>query len=444
MLSVDEFIRKRKRDIIERWLVEARLAASSRGLERPELANIIPAYLDAVGASGAELGAFTGPRRKHIETLLASRIRLGFSVEEIVDEILLVGRCAQRVWDEAPSDRPAPNEIERLWLELHRAVAAVTEMFTKHMAEDEQSEKRYLRRLRGLASEGVQSGASPLGERMAEALELLKEGAGADSAALLLYDSKSKLLVRTAAVGMEAMERYAAALDPSSFAGQVAASEETTSLEDVTTTNLKIPEELRKSGIQSVLGVKLSARHRLVGVLFVGLCEKRPFTARDARRLEVLGEELALLLDNAALFADLTETVRALRSERELRERFVSVLAHDLRGPLSAGRLATDFLLSQREPSPAKQRELLQRVQRNIDRTDRMVGDLVDANRIHAGERLPLRLGDCDLAMIARAIVPELTAAYGDRFVLGGDEQVKGIWSADELRRSLGTSLSTQ
>jgi hypothetical protein len=40
----------------------------------------------------------------------------------------------------------------------------------------------------------------------------------------------------------------------------------------------------------------------------------------------------------------------------------------------------------------------------NIERTDHMVRGLLDANRIRAGERLPLRLDTCDLLSVAREV----------------------------------------
>jgi hypothetical protein len=42
----------------------------------------------------------------------------------------------------------------------------VTDLFGRHMAEDEQVEKHYLLRLRNLATEALQEGAVPLRERL--------------------------------------------------------------------------------------------------------------------------------------------------------------------------------------------------------------------------------------------------------------------------------------
>jgi signal transduction histidine kinase len=73
-----------------------------------------------------------------------------------------------------------------------------------------------------------------------------------------------------------------------------------------------------------------------------------------------------------------------------------------------------------------------------FDRVDHMIHDLLDANRIRAGERLPLRLATCDLVNLARRAVEEATTTYGDRFAVEtGADAVFGIWSEDELYRAL-------
>lgn len=439
MLTVAEFIVKHSGEILRCWFDEASRAASSRGLDRPQFTNIMPTYVSALAEAHSDLGDFPLKRRKHIESHLASRIRQGFLVEEIVDEILLVGRCVERTSDAElrPEERADPADCERLREELNRAAAAISDMFRKHMVEDEQDEKRYARLLRGIASDALQEGAEPLRSRLNQALALIMEGVGANSAALLLYRPASKDLVSVATVGIERMEEYVVGLDPSSLAGKVASRADATAVEDVATTQLAIPDGLRRSGIHSLVGIRLPAHRTLAGVLYVGLCEQRPFTAREVRRLEALGEHLTLHLDNASLVASLNEKMDALRVERELRERFVSVLAHDLRGPLSAVKMAASLLTmtpAGREPSLSEQAK---RISRNVDRADRMVRDLLDANRIHAGERLPLQLAECDLVAVARATIEELTEIHGARFVLTGDGDAFGVWSEEELRRSL-------
>jgi signal transduction histidine kinase len=48
-----------------------------------------------------------------------------------------------------------------------------------------------------------------------------------------------------------------------------------------------------------------------------------------------------------------------------------------------------------------------------------------------------LRLDACDLGAVADEVVAELSALHGERIVLKAEEQVRGIWSAEELRRAV-------
>jgi signal transduction histidine kinase len=66
-----------------------------------------------------------------------------------------------------------------------------------------------------------------------------------------------------------------------------------------------------------------------------------------------------------------------------------------------------------------------------------MVAVLVDAHRVRAGHRIPINVQDCDLSSLARQTVDDLRASHGDRFVLDADPVVRGMWSADQLRRTI-------
>jgi hypothetical protein len=278
MPSLAQIIRERHAEILQRWTTEAQRAAAARGLNRPEFQNIIPTYLHALAEAGDELGRFTGKRREHVESHLSSRLRQGFQLAEIVEEFALLGRCIAATWNSDGTEPPHHTEIEKLFEELHLTSAAVTETFTRHMMEDEQAEKKYLRLIQTVAQEALQNDAPALRERLKEVLRLVMEAMGAQSAALLLLNSATNNLELVASAGAadEELAHYVTSLHPSSFAGTVAAQEETVADLDAATTDLKISDELRRSGIHSLLGVRLPPRHRLVGVMYVGLTETRP------------------------------------------------------------------------------------------------------------------------------------------------------------------------
>lgn len=439
MSGVAEIIRGHHTEIIRRWTEEAQRAASARGLDRPEFQNVVPEYLTELAAAGKELGRFAGKRRAAVERHLSSRLRQGFQLAEIVEEFALLGRCIAATWGPGgTSEPPDPREIQSLFEELHLSSVAVTEMFTRHMMEDEQVEKHYLRLIQTVASEALQPRAPDLRARLKDVLALVMDAMGAQTAALVLYDPDSgRLEVATiAGAAQEEIERYVTSLEPVSLDGHDPARADARPVHEADTTELEVSEALRRNGIHSLLGIRLLPRHRLLGVMYVGLAATRVFTAREVRRLESLGDQLTLHLDNARLYAELREQIERLDSERELREQFVTVLAHDLRGPLAAAKMSAQLLMRSPERVDGRH-ELELKIDRNIDRTERMIRDLLDVARIRAGHPLPLRIDECDLAGLAREVFEELVATYGERFVLDVEDRVLGFWSADELRRAL-------
>jgi len=334
--------------------------------------------------------------------------------------------------------RPDAQDIQRFFGELSSASTLVADMFREHMAKDEQTEKRYTRLLQLVASEALGIGEQPLKDRLKDVLELIMEAMDAQVAVLLLFDSEARTLLTAASAGVAngVLEEYAATIDPLSFAGQVATHEEPTTVLDVVTTELQVSDALQENGIHSLLGVRLPPRHKLIGALYIGLSNIRAFLPSELRRIETLADKLSLHLDNAKLYADLQDKVDALTVERGLRERFMSVLVHDLRGPLTVAKMGSTLLVRHPELLDER-RDLAAKIDTNIDRAERMIRDLLDTNRIRANERLPLHLAECDLASIARGVIGELGSIYGQRFLLNQEGGVRGIWDAEELRRAL-------
>ena len=387
----------------------------------------MPRYLDSL-ASGED-------GRVHVERHLATRLRLGFQLAEIVDEFALLARCIVECGlAGAAETRPDAREIDQLYRTVQRASSTVVSMFDEHMRHDEQLEKRYARLLREVAFEAVHEGEPALKTGLPRLLDIVVEAMEAQSAAILLRNGESHVVTASTA-GAELLEAYATTIGAASFAAMTAESAEPTSLWDVTSTHFVVPDGLRGSGIQSLLGVQLASHSGLRGLIFVGSARSQGFAARESR-LETLAEQLVAHLDTVLMLERLSATIATLRTEQAIREHFVSVLAHDLRAPLSAAKLAAE-MLSQEPAALDARRDLAVRIDLNLDRLDRMIRDLLDANRIRAGERLPLRLDSCDLGQIAQEVVEELRILYGDRFVIEADDRALGIWSADELRRAL-------
>lgn len=154
----------------------------------------------------------------------------------------------------------------------------------------------------------------------------------------------------------------------------------------------------------------------------------------DTRRREEFLERTKELIN-------VHQYVRELENERELREQFVSILTHDLRTPLTAAKMAAQ-LITKRPERIEKNNELALKVICSIDRMDKMIKDLLDANRIRAGEPLSMGMDACDMRLIVTETIRDMSTALGDRFILQVDRNpITGFWNGDGIRRVLENLL---
>ncbi|MCP3104139.1 GAF domain-containing sensor histidine kinase [Myxococcus sp. K15C18031901] len=434
-MSVTEVIHGHRNELLQCWSDEATLAATARGLAAPELLDVIPACLEALSSPGTPAA-----RRSRFVIALTTQLRPGFHLAQSVEELGILGRCIVRRWTAEPR-RQAPEalEVERLFSELHAMSAAAMEVFLGRLLEDERTEKRYLRLIQEVASEALEVDSVALKDRLKEVLALVQESMGARCAALLLYEPATPERVMMASVGVVEgpWPRFMSAIQPlAPTVGRAPPQVDAVTIHLDAHPGSEEAQALQRDGIRSLLGVRLNTRHALAGVMYVGSAAPREFSPGERRRLVSLGERLTVHLDNAKLHADLQQQVGALHAERDLRERFVSVLAHDLRGPLSAAKVSA-YMLSRNPAKLDERRDLALKIDHSIERADQMIRNLLDANRIRAGERLPLRLDLCDLGGVALEVVEEMRALHGERFILHAQPEVRGIWSAEELRRAL-------
>jgi PAS domain S-box-containing protein len=135
---------------------------------------------------------------------------------------------------------------------------------------------------------------------------------------------------------------------------------------------------------------------------------------------------------------DVTERKRL----EEARNRFVSILGHDLRNPLSSIALAADQLL--RAPDLAEKHTTpLERIARSAARMSRMIVDLIEFART-LGDRMPVRRSPMDFGEVCQRIVDEVRqASPGARIDLELSGDLRGSWDPIGSRRRSPTCSST-
>ncbi|MDQ3032432.1 MAG: PAS domain-containing sensor histidine kinase [Myxococcota bacterium] len=126
--------------------------------------------------------------------------------------------------------------------------------------------------------------------------------------------------------------------------------------------------------------------------------------------------------------------VADIQAEQSAREDFITKLSHDLRSPLQAAKMGAD-LVRRRLADPAAVDRLMERISANLTRVDEMIQELLDLNRLRAGETPTIQRVRCDLSTVVRDTLDELATIHGDRFVLVAQADIEGEWDPDAIRR---------
>ncbi len=144
-----------------------------------------------------------------------------------------------------------------------------------------------------------------------------------------------------------------------------------------------------------------------------------------------LNARVGALVRHKHLHFELAEAERRLRVEAEFRERFIGMLAHDLRQPLNTFVLANQTLA--RELSGSSSR-LLEMQRRAADRMSRMISELLDFTRSRPESGMPIERRFVDFESVAQGVLEEMQVGHpGRTFDLTVDGPCEGYWDRDRL-----------
>jgi PAS domain S-box-containing protein len=197
---------------------------------------------------------------------------------------------------------------------------------------------------------------------------------------------------------------------------------------------------LARVGLGSTIIVPLLARERLLGALrFARVDLARPYDNDDLRLAEELARRAALALDNARLFRETSDAVA-------VRDRFLSIAAHELRTPVTSMRAYAQLVRRHRargDASPTLIDNALTAIERGTTRLNTLIEDLLEVARLQSGqlriERAPLDLVAL-LEMVAAEAQTQLPA--GLRLTATSDVASYAIHGdAGRLEQVLGNLL---
>lgn len=108
--------------------------------------------------------------------------------------------------------------------------------------------------------------------------------------------------------------------------------------------------------------------------------------------------------------AELGEAYAIAQRRALFAEQMVAIVSHDLKNPLTAIRMASDFL--SRGERSAKERQLLGHIGQSSERAQRMIADLLDFTQARVGHGISIKAAPLDLHAVTRQAVDELRVAF--------------------------------
>jgi signal transduction histidine kinase/HD-GYP domain-containing protein (c-di-GMP phosphodiesterase class II) len=194
----------------------------------------------------------------------------------------------------------------------------------------------------------------------------------------------------------------------------------------------------------ALAALPLAAGSMVYGVVLLGFATPRGFGPQDRLFLQTLADELAMTLERfelRGLLAEeqqrVTDLERQMSADGESSSSLMSVVAHEIRTPLTAIKAYTETLLDSLANPHTPRERFLGIINDECDRLTRLVTDILDLSRLEAGQR-PLRLSRFELRRIVgevAASVDALTAPRQIEIEIDIDPQLVVESDADLLRR---------
>jgi PAS domain S-box-containing protein len=184
----------------------------------------------------------------------------------------------------------------------------------------------------------------------------------------------------------------------------------------------------------SYLGVPLVTKGGIVGAMTLSASPGGKYAQADLDLAEELGRRAALGIENSRLYRHAEEALHA-------RDEFLSIAAHEIRGPITSLHLAVQMLRRGMLPRDAQPRTF-DIIEREDRRLARFVDELLDLSRIRAGT-LSFDFEEVDLGQIVRNAASQLgseLARAGSSLSISVQGDVRGEWDRFRLDQ-IGTNL---
>ncbi len=390
-------IRERKQAILTRWEQQVRTAGVARGLSRPALIDSMPRLIDELAHAAEPSGSEVEVGTTTIEHA-QQRLELGYELGQLHAEYEAL-RLARAEELHACGEKGTLSD----WIPLNRLIASSVADVTHRFA---RARERKLRALERISTDAIQ--ADDLEQMLQRAIDVLSEVVPEVDEVTILLREGNALHVRASRGLQEEIARSFTLAIGEGFAGTIAATREPLLLHDAGHDPLVKSDVIRELGLRAMYGIPLLDGGEVVGVAHMGSRLAYDFQQEDM----ILFRSIANRVGAFIAARRVHERERAIDA---LRDRFIGMLAHDLRQPINAISTSVRVLLKGNLDTPG--RRAAERIDRATGRMSRLVGDVLDFTRARLAGGIPLNVVPTDLAECVHGAIEECRLAHPDRTI---------------------------
>lgn len=334
---------------------------------------------------------FTSGRAEIVNDVLADRdsdtlLTEGFGGRQIAVASLDGGRGRLGVLAAVNSPRGAfiDRDLRLLILLADRAASMIENARLREAMGRQTQELTGLQRLSRLLAS-----AESVGYAVDESVRIVSDLLGCSKTAIFLYDeAANRLVIHSPVAGMsdDEVDGLEISLAHPSLAGTVFRTD-TPLLSNHAANDAWVGDALREAfGIESLLVAPLTSGPRPIGILAAINARRGSFNESDLRFTTLLGTRIGGVIDASRARERERALLQSLREADRTKTEFVSMLAHELKGPMTTIKGFGEVLRDNWGSLPEAQRSrFFDIVTKEIDRLSRLVTDLLDVSRMEAG-----------------------------------------------------------
>ena len=329
------------------------------------------------------------------------------------------------------------DDLRRLSILADRAALTLINADLRSTLRRQKQELEGLQRLSKLLTS-----AETVDHAVGESVRIVCDLLECSQMAVLLYDEDRDALVgHSPVVGMD--EERVEALEISLAEPSLIATVHRTGtplVSNEATTDKWVDPALREDlGIESLLVAPLSTGPHPIGVLLAINSRKGSFEDGDVRFTSLLGSRIAAVIESSTARERERALMQRLWEADRTKTEFVSMLAHELRGPMTTILGFSQTLSHQWEMVPDDKRQhFLDIITKETGRLSRLVADLLDVSRMEAGnlryDLVPMPLDD-----LVKTVLEVHTSLHRDHEIVVDlpDELPKVMGDRDRVRQVL-------